>query len=123
MTAESPRIAKVFNSSIDIYYILPYFQRDYAWDKSNCQTLLNDILDLYDICQDSRPPEHFMGSLVVINAGTQSSTTPVFKLADGQQRLTIISIVVTALSSLIKKSSKDGLNKLYTKIRRMVTNS
>jgi uncharacterized protein with ParB-like and HNH nuclease domain len=75
MKAESLRIAKVFNVGGDVHYILPYFQREYAWDKSNWQTLLNDILDLYDIYQDSRPPEHFMGSPVVINA----DITPVIK--------------------------------------------
>lgn len=122
MKAESLRIAKVFSSGGDVHYILPYFQREYAWDKINWQTLLNDVLGLYEIYQDTKPPEHFMGSLVVINAGAQNGTVPVFKLVDGQQRLTTISIALSALSSLIKNSPKEGHSKLYNKIRRMVTN-
>lgn len=122
MKAESLRIAKVFSSGGDVQYILPYFQREYAWDKPNWQTLLNDVLGLYDIYQDDKPPEHFMGSLVVINAGTQSGTMPIFKLVDGQQRLTTISIALSALSSLIKSSPKDGNARLYNRIRRLVTN-
>jgi len=44
--AESLRIAKVFSSGGDVHYVLPYFQREYAWDKSNWQTLVKDVLFL-----------------------------------------------------------------------------
>ena len=118
MKAESIKIAKVFSSGGDVHYYLPYFQREYAWEKENWQTLLNDVLGLYDVYSDEKPPEHFMGSLVVINDGTRKGTVPAFKLVDGQQRLTTISLMLCALGT-ITKEFHPGFHK---KIRKMVTN-
>ncbi len=118
MKADSLRISKVFSSGGDVHYYLPYFQREYAWEKSNWQTLLDDVFGLYEIYNEEKPPEHFMGSLVVINDGTRNGTIPAFKLVDGQQRLTSISLLLAVLASLTKES----LPILYTKIRKMILN-
>lgn len=118
MKAESLPIAKVFSNGGDVHFRLPYFQREYAWDKLNWQTLLDDLLDLYEIYDKENPPEHFMGSLVVINEGTVSGTVPVFKLVDGQQRLTTISLILCALTEIIKDKHPD----LHSKIRKYITN-
>ena len=40
------KIAKVFSGGGDVHYVLPHFQREYAWDKENWQTLLDDVLGL-----------------------------------------------------------------------------
>ena len=103
MQADSFKIAKVFSGGGDVHYILPYFQREYAWEKSNWQVLLNDVLDIYEAYDPDNVPEHFMGSLVVINDGTRSGTVPAFKLVDGQQRLTTISLFFCVLSRLAEK--------------------
>lgn len=118
MKADSLRIARVFTSGGDVHYFLPYFQREYAWDKTNWQTLLNDVISLYDIYSEEKPPEHFMGSLVVINDGTRNGTVPAFKVVDGQQRLTTISLILCALANLTKASNPN----LHKKIWKMVTN-
>ena len=118
MKADSLRVSKVFGYGGDVHYFLPYFQREYAWNKTNWQTLLNDVVGLYDVYSDDKPPEHFMGSLVVINDGTRNGTIPAFKLVDGQQRLTTISLILCALASLTKETHL----KLYKKIRKMITN-
>jgi uncharacterized protein with ParB-like and HNH nuclease domain len=118
MKADSLRIAKVFSSGGDVHYFLPHFQREYAWEKENWQTLLNDVLGLYEVYNPEKEPEHFMGSLVVINDGTRNGTVPVFKLVDGQQRLITISLLLCALG----RFAKDSHPALYKKIRRMVTN-
>lgn len=70
MKADSLKISKVFASGGDVHYILPHFQREYAWEKENWQTLLNDIIGLYDAYTPEKEPEHFMGALVVINDGS-----------------------------------------------------
>lgn len=60
-----------------------------------------------------------MGALVVINDGTRSGTMPAFKLVDGQQRLTTISLVLHALGTLVK----DNHPSLAKKIRKLLVNS
>ena len=42
--------------------------------------------------------EHFMGSIVVIQDGLRRGTIAAFKLVDGQQRLTSLSLLLKALA-------------------------
>lgn len=120
MKADSLHMGKVFSSGGDVHYVLPHFQREYAWEKPEWQTLLNDIFSVYEVYSDEQPPEHFMGTLVVINDGTQAGTVPVFRLVDGQQRLTTISLLLCALSKVIDgQAAYEGLNR---KLRAMLVN-
>jgi uncharacterized protein with ParB-like and HNH nuclease domain len=118
MKAESLKISKVFNVGGDVHYVLPHFQREYAWEKENWQTLLNDVMGVYDVYDPEKVPEHFMGALVVIQSGTQNGVVPVFRLVDGQQRLTTISLMLCALGQIITTSHPS----LYKRIRRLLTN-
>ncbi len=119
MKADSLKMAQVFSNGGDIHYVLPHFQREYAWEKSNWQTLLRDLLATYDEYVEDEPPEHFLGALVVIEDGTRQGVIPAFKLVDGQQRLTTVSLLLCALGRLVK----DTYPTLYNRIRRLVTNS
>lgn len=120
MKADSLQMAKVFSSGGDIHYVLPHFQREYAWGQQEWDTLLADIFGVYEIYKDEDPPEHFMGSLVVINDGTRAGTVPVFRLVDGQQRLTTISLLLCALHRLL--DSSEAHESLRRKLRRMLLN-
>lgn len=101
MKADSLQISKVFSSGGDIHYVLPHFQREYAWGKVEWDTFLKDVFGIYEVYDDENPPEHFLGSLVVISDGTQAGTVPVFRLVDGQQRLTTISLLLAAMERVL----------------------
>lgn len=118
MRADSIKINKVFSAGGDVHYVLPHFQREYAWEKENWQMLLKDIFGIYDVYDDQKPPEHFMGALVVNNDGTRNGTVPVFRLVDGQQRLTTISLFLHALAQLVQESDP----RLYKRIQRVLIN-
>lgn len=119
MKADSLKISKVFSSGGDVHYVLPHFQREYAWEKENWQTLLNDVIGLYDAYTPDKEPEHFMGALVVINDGTRNGVVPAFKLVDGQQRLTTISLMLSALGQITENSHPP----LYKRVRKLLVNS
>jgi uncharacterized protein with ParB-like and HNH nuclease domain len=72
MEANSIKMSKVFMSGGDIHYILPHFQREYAWDKTNWQTLITDVLSIYETYDPENEPEHFMGSLAVCRRSQES---------------------------------------------------
>ncbi len=118
MKADSLKISKVFSSGGDVHYVLPHFQREYAWDKENWQTLLNDVVGLHDEYNPEKQSEHFMGALVVINDGTRNGVVPAFKLVDGQQRLTSISLMLCALGNIVVETHPH----LHKRIRRLLTN-
>lgn len=121
MKADSLPMAKVFSSGGDIHYVLPHFQREYAWSQPEWDTLLADIFGVYEIYKDDDPPEHFMGSLVVISDGMRAGTVPVFRLVDGQQRLTTISLLLCALHRLLDGS--EAHTPLRRKLQRMLLNA
>jgi uncharacterized protein with ParB-like and HNH nuclease domain len=126
MKSDSLRISKVFSSGGDIHYVLPHFQREYTWEKAHWQTLLNDACAIHeemqlkpDTTQAIQEPEHFLGSLVVINDGTRNGTVTAFKLVDGQQRLITISLLICALGRLVSESHP----LLAKKIHKLLVNS
>ena len=112
------KISKVFSSGGDVHYVLPHFQREYTWDKEQWQVLLDDVFAIYDEFTEDNPPEHFMGSLVVINDNNMSNVFSVFKLVDGQQRLTTISLMLCALERLVKDENAP----LSKKLRKLLVN-
>lgn len=57
MKVESLKTAKVFSGGGDVHYILPHFQREYAWEKPHWQTLLDDIRSIYDIYDYGQVPK------------------------------------------------------------------
>ena len=118
MKVDSLKIHKVFSGGGDIHYVLPYFQREYTWDKEQWQVLLDDSLAIYDEYQEDEPPEHFMGSLVVIEDGLRNGVIPALKLVDGQQRLTTISLMLCALQRLVRETNPQ----LAAKISKMLLN-
>src|SRR5262249_444718 len=61
--------------------------------------------------------EHFLGSLVVIPDGFRSGVIPIFKLVDGQQRLTSISLLLKALESFVTTDSA-----LHRRINKFLVN-
>lgn len=118
MDAKSLKLSKVFASGGDVHYVLPHFQREYAWEKENWQTLLNDVIGLYEAYNSEKEPEHFMGALVVIQDGMRNGVIPTFKLVDGQQRLITFSLMLSAFGKFIETSHPA----IYKRIGRLLTN-
>jgi uncharacterized protein with ParB-like and HNH nuclease domain len=126
MQAEPLSISKVFRSGGDIHYVLPPFQREYSWEKKQWEALLKDAFAIYeeydaeyDDEEDNNPPEHFLGSLVVINDGNHNDVIDTYKLVDGQQRLTTISLLCCALRNIVKLNNP----KLASRYHKMLVNS
>ena len=66
-----------------IYYEVPAYQRDYAWDESNWDSLWEDIV--------TSKEEHFMGFIIL-----KKKTDVSFEIIDGQQRMATGIILLAA---------------------------
>lgn len=88
--------------------IIPIYQRNYSWSRKDCQQLWDDILR---VASDSTAPAHFIGSIVYISKGIyQATVIPQLLVIDGQQRLTTISLLISALAKTIE--NMDGEYKI-----------
>lgn len=92
--------------SANRHYIIPDYQREYSWEKTQNQTLWNDLIEL----TGEKKKKHFLGALVTADYREQDVTLATVKpkqfgldssevshLLDGQQRLTSISLLIAAL--------------------------
>ncbi len=87
--AEFP-LAKIFSSEFD--YVIPSYQRPYAWAVDQASELFDDLYDFYSI----EPEEgYFLGSIVLI----KEEGKPYSEVIDGQQRLTTLTILLSAITS------------------------
>lgn len=86
-------------------FVVPIYQRVYSWDHAECEELLRDITTT-GAREDNY--QHFTGSIVYIasDAGTRTSREPDL-LIDGQQRVTTVTILLAALSALLKTRPED----------------
>lgn len=90
-----------------VYYQVPPYQRDYAWDEENWEELWDDIITATD--------EHFMGFVILKKEDYEN-----YEIIDGQQRLVTCLLVIAAsikfLSQNIPNTSVESerINKLKT---------
>lgn len=115
MKANNHPMSKVLGGE-DLQYMLPIFQREYAWEQEEWQTLWDDILEIYG-ASNGYDREHFLGSLVVIEEDSKETLFHTYTLVDGQQRLTSISLLLCALRDLL-----DEGDRLRRKINRYLLN-
>ena len=83
-------------------YHVPRFQRDYSWDTKEWDELWLDLEELTSHDSDS---SHYMGFLVL-----QTDDNRSFKIIDGQQRITTISIIILALLRHMKELGNENLD-------------
>lgn len=87
--AEYP-LAKIFSSDFD--YVIPSYQRPYAWTVDEAGELFDDLYDFFNTEKDDT---YFLGSIVLI----KEEEKPHSEVIDGQQRLTTLTILIAAIAS------------------------
>lgn len=97
MKGSEARLLVGFMEGANIRFMIPVYQRKYDWKIENCNQLYGD---LKKIIRDERP-SHFFGSIVskVVPNGNKIE----FHIIDGQQRLTTVTLLLLAISNLLKE--------------------
>lgn len=98
LQAGETTLNKLLNTSRQ--FIVPIFQRNYSWQKSQYEQLWFDILRASKFKEKQN---HFIGSIVYIDMGTPAGRPQQLLLIDGQQRLTTISILLCAIKDYVQK--------------------
>ena len=84
---------------------VPIYQRQYSWKKEDCEKLWNDVLRAG---QNEDIPSYFLGSIVSMQHDSyHTSGVTQLVLIDGQQRLTTLSLLLSALGRTIEAKNID----------------
>ena len=79
-------------------YLVPKFQRDYSWENEHWRDLWEDI----ELINSEEEEHHYMGYLVLEETGER-----LYKVIDGQQRLTTFSLLILAAIKRLKKINEE----------------
>lgn len=82
-------------------YLVPMYQRNYAWGEGEITQLIQDVLDYQQKTTAGKEPQtYYIGTLVVFDRGHQC-----FEVIDGQQRFTTLSL----LANWLKNHHESGM--------------
>lgn len=90
-------------------FVIPIYQRTYSWTEKECRQLWEDV---YRAGRSEHIPVHFLGSVVYVEESLSTNTSRSPQLViDGQQRLTSVTLLLAALSRVIKEGEPfDGFS-------------
>ena len=80
----------------NVEYVIPMYQRNYAWEEGEITQLIQDVID-YLPKRGDKARNYYIGSLVVYERS--HTKTPIFETIDGQQRLTTLSLLASYLKN------------------------
>lgn len=81
------------------YFNIPRFQRPYSWNTEEVESFWDDIIL-------EKTENYFIGSMVVYQ-----TKKPYFGIVDGQQRLTTITLILSAIRNAFLKVGEENLAK------------
>jgi uncharacterized protein with ParB-like and HNH nuclease domain len=85
-------------------FTIPIYQRPYSWTVDDCAKLFNDILQ---VGGDANRLSYFMGSVVYYQPSSHAiGTVPTSLVIDGQQRLTTVILLLTAVARFLEANNE-----------------
>lgn len=93
LTAKPVTLAEVLSNGKR--YVVPPFQRDYAWDADEWAELWDDIVEVHRAAPEAN---HYLGALVLQPDADRAAS----RIIDGQQRLVTLSLLALAVIERIQ---------------------
>ncbi|TPH32187.1 DUF262 and DUF1524 domain-containing protein [Helicobacter pylori] len=93
MEAKATTLLEFMKENQKNQLVIPIYQRSYSWEKEQCKQLWDDIIK---IGGDDKMDGHFIGSILYVLDGIKHSNNALL-IIDGQQRLTTVTLLLTAL--------------------------
>ena len=101
-------------------FIIPDYQRPYAWGEDECLTLWDDFFsfafssDDYT-CFDQENDEYFLGPIVTFRNDSNK-----LEIIDGQQRLTTLMLLLRAFYERLSMMNDDNSKNIKTNIAKCI---
>ena len=93
-------------------FMIPRFQREYSWDKKNYQEFFEDMLNALRVDENGNvtTTPYFLGTMLFVGNYSEDKDAMIH-VVDGQQRLTTITILFSAISDRFKECGEIELSK------------
>ena len=94
-------------------FMIPRFQREYSWEKDNYREFFDDMLSCLKVEKGKiSDSAYFLGTMLFVGNLEMAGRT--LDVVDGQQRLTIITILFSAISDHFREHGNEILsNKIF----------
>ncbi|GAA9547753.1 DUF262 and DUF1524 domain-containing protein [Helicobacter pylori] len=102
MEADATPLLKFIKDNQKNQLVIPIYQRVYSWEKEQCEQLWDDIIK---IGGNDKMDGHFIGSILYVLDGITHSNN-ILLIIDDQQRLTTITLLLTALRNHLSDEVK-----------------
>ncbi|GAA8277951.1 hypothetical protein HpBT164_15210 [Helicobacter pylori] len=94
MKADAMKLLDFIGKSQEKQFVIPIYQRVYSWEKEQYKQLWDDIIKTGG---NDQIEGHFIGPIVFVHDGIYTTSHNELLIIDGQQRLTTITLLLTAL--------------------------
>lgn len=100
LKSDSTHLSGLLNE--DPRFVVPDYQRSYAWEKEQWEDFWNDLQSI------SENETHFFGTIVLVRQDKGLGKEDLYEIVDGQQRLTTVLIFLTVLKEKFDKKGQQG---------------
>lgn len=94
---EQKSVNKILSDGAENKFIIPEYQRPYAWTREQVETLFEDLLNF----AEKSEPNYFLGSIVSFK-----NTNNEQEIIDGQQRITSLFLLLRAIYTKLSESEQ-----------------
>lgn len=91
------KVHTLLNPENNVVYKVPRYQREYTWGKSEWDELFDDLIE------HEGTDGHFLGTIICVNSTANATEESILEVIDGQQRLTTLSLLMTAVLSVLSR--------------------
>ena len=88
-----------------VQYVVPRWQRRYRWGQSDIERLVEDLLTVAVAGPDAA---HYGGTLLTFPEPGAAGVVKIFRVVDGQQRLTTVSILLACIAAELGPKGQCG---------------
>ena len=101
--------------------IIPFFQRNYVWEKKEWRPLWDDIKSKAGNPQGG--VLHFTGAIVVQQKRSMQNQIPAYEIIDGQQRLTTFQLILCAIRDVCANIAVEGFSEIADDAKKYILNT
>lgn len=88
------------------FFVIPKYQRGYAWERQQVQDLFDDIMESIETNSD-----HYIGTIVL----SKTDDKVKYFVVDGQQRITTITMIISRLIDAMDEENASYYRRFYIK--------